>query len=367
MNKEKGIDKVTSGLFYGMVLLFFVLFAVYSNRVIPSLQESLVLCYKTVIPSLFPFFVLSGMLISGGVLNRCADLLSGIMYPLFRVRGASALSFVIGLISGYPMGAKITAELYKKGEITRTEAERLLPFCNNAGPLFVIGAVGTGLLHSTETGLFLYAVHAFCAFIVGRCFRFYHKKMVFGEPKRTKGLVHSAGLAENFSDAVTNGVHTLFSVCGFILFFAAVVAGITPVLEWLLPPFLALLIKSVLEVTGGTVLLLSAGLSMRITLALVAFFLGFGGLCVMMQAKSMLSGTDLGLKTYCLGKLLHGALSAFMVYGLYPLLQQKQAPVFLTFYQVAQKLPTVDAVCVFSSLFLVFCCIFLCVKFKKCK
>lgn len=361
--KKKPFHGATA--FYG-VLLFCLLLSLIqgADRVMPAVAKSLALCYRTVIPSLFPFFVLSGMLVSGGFVDGCARALQGVMYPLFRVNGAGAICLVMGFLSGYPMGAKITAELYKKGALTRGEAEHLLMFCNNAGPLFVIGAIGAGVLGDGKWGLFLYGIHVFSALVVGLFFRSYRKEFVTGSlPKQTGERKQGGG----FTTAVEGGVNTILLVCGFILFFAALTACFSPVLDKVLPPFVSLMVQCGSEITGGAVLLAEAGLSTIILLALLSFFLGFGGLCVMMQAKGMLSGTDLSIKPYCLGKLIQGSLSFFLVYALYPLQNAYTRPVFATEGIFWMKQPVFDKIGMISVIFLVVCCLNLCIKFKKIK
>lgn len=349
---------------YMAILLFLVLLALQSEQVLPAVRDAMVICYRTVIPSLFPFFVFSGLLLGGGFAEQCARWLSVVMKPLFNVGGAGALSLVIGLISGYPMGAKITAELYKNGDINRTEAERLLPFCNNSGPLFVIGAVGVGMFNSGRTGLFLYAIHGICALLVGVCFRFYGKNTL---PQATKHFSKSRVAGKSFATAVAEGVDTVMVVCGYILLFAALETCLFSVLGPILPQGLLIGCKGLAEVTTGCFSAVQSGLSARFAVSLVAGFLGFGGVCVMLQAKGMLQGTDLGFKSYVIGKMLHGVFSALMAFFLYPFVVLESVSTLAEVHQNRVFHFVFNWSTCVGTFFVLFSCLFLCIKFKKTK
>ena len=107
-------------------------------------KDALVLCARSVIPSLFPFLVISSLLLFLGFGQLTAPWLAGLMEPLFRVPGAGSAALLLGLIGGYPIGAQTAAELYRGGLVTRAEAERLLAFCNNSNPVFLISVLGPG-------------------------------------------------------------------------------------------------------------------------------------------------------------------------------------------------------------------------------
>ena len=116
-------------------------------------KNGLTLCCNVIIPSLFPFFVLSSLAVDLGLAAYLGRLLEGVMRPLFRVSGCCAMAVVLGFVGGYPLGAKTALELYRQGLCTKTETERLLAFCNNSGPAFILGVVGAGIFGSGQIGL----------------------------------------------------------------------------------------------------------------------------------------------------------------------------------------------------------------------
>ena len=138
-------------------------------------RDGLTLCYNVIIPSLFPFFVLSALVVDLGLAGHLGRALEGIMRPLFNVPGACAPALALGFVGGYPVGARTALQLYQKGMCTKTEAERLLSFCNNSGPAFILGVVGAGVFASSRVGVLLYLAHAAASVCVGLLFRFYKR------------------------------------------------------------------------------------------------------------------------------------------------------------------------------------------------
>jgi len=149
------------------------------------------------------------------------------------------------------------------------------------------------------------------------------------------------------------------------LLFAAVMACLLPFAEMALPAEWLLSVKGIAEVTSGCFAVVQSGLSARITVSLVAGFLGFGGLCVMMQAKGMLQGTDIRFKTYVYGKVLHGAFSALMTFFVYPHIFLDSVSVFAVMGGDQIWLSVLNSSSILGSILVVFSCIFLCIKLKK--
>lgn len=127
-----------------------------------AVREGLALCAGSVIPALFPFLAVSGLLTAldaGAAPGRGRMLLA-------RVLGcgpAGAGAFLLGLVGSYPVGARTVAQLYREKRISRPEACRLLLFCNNCGPAFILGVAGLGCFGSLRAGGLLWAVHMLAA------------------------------------------------------------------------------------------------------------------------------------------------------------------------------------------------------------
>ena len=138
-----------------------------------AMRDGLKLCGNVIVPSLFPFFVLSSLVVELGMSRYLGRLFQPVMAPLFRVNGACASALALGFVGGYPVGARTAISLYQNGQCSKTEAERLLAFCNNSGPAFIFGVVGAGVFGSGTLGLLLYLVHMAASLLVGLLFRFY--------------------------------------------------------------------------------------------------------------------------------------------------------------------------------------------------
>lgn len=160
-------------LMLGLALLCAVLALMrWPQESMAAARDGLALCGNVIIPSLFPFFVLSSLVVELGMSRYLGRLLEGVMAPLFRW-GAPAPPPSPWLCGGLPGGARTAIALYENGQCSKTEAERLLAFCNNSGPAFILGVVGTGIFASSRAGLLLYLAHIAASLCVGLLFRFY--------------------------------------------------------------------------------------------------------------------------------------------------------------------------------------------------
>ncbi len=243
----------------------------------------------------------------------------------------------MGLISGYPVGAKIATNFRKNNICSKEECERLLSFTNNSGPLFIIGTVGISMFGNSTIGILLFVTHLLASICVGMIFRFwkYKKKTYltnvttsFDDNKNKNVSINNLG--EVISESITSSISTILMIGGFIVVFSAVISilnasGITKVVVLILSPFFKMLnidtsfinglFTGLFEITNGINLISSVHVkSISINIVFTAFLLGFGGISVLLQVLSIISKTDLSAKPYIIGKLLHGCLSAFYTY-----------------------------------------------------
>ena len=314
-------------LLLGLVLLLATLaLVVWPQQSMEAAKTGLQLCYNVIIPSLFPFFVLSSLVVELGLAGYVGRALEGIMRPLFNVPGCCASAVALGFIGGYPVGARTAISLYEKGMCTKTEAERLLAFCNNSGPAFILGVVGAGIFSSSRVGVLLYLAHAAASLCIGILFRFYKRGEKGGEEKGRLNF-QTQRLSVAFTGSVKNSFMSTLNICAFVVFFTVVirmllVSGALPALSGALSTLLSplgmteqwgeRLLTGVLEISSGVWSLVGDGsLSGRLTMA--AFMLGWAGISVHCQVLSFLGGSGLSVRTYLVGKMLHGGLSALFM------------------------------------------------------
>lgn len=270
-------------------------------------RDGLSLCAATLIPTLFPFFTLANLLSELGLPDLLGQSLTPLTKKLFHVSGCGAQAFVLGISGGYPLGASVVADLRKRELISRSEGERLLAFCNNSGPAFILGAAG-GVFQSPKAGLLLYVTHVLGAVCVGILFR--------GKASAEAPLPPSAPplpFSAAFPKALAKAVTTTLSVCGYVVFFRAVMALIT--LPPSLPPAGQALFAGILELAGGIASLRGFAPTPD-NLALAAFILGWGGISVHFQTAGVLADTDITSARHLAGRALCGIFAAIFTFAL---------------------------------------------------
>lgn len=259
-------------------------------------KDGIALCLYTVIPSLFPFFILSSMLTSS---------LTGksipILHPIGRLcgipEGAESL-LVVGILGGYPVGAQAIADAYEQGQLKKSAAHRLLGFCSNAGPAFLFGMAGS-LFTSAIVPWVLWLIHILSALTVGT--------ILPNKRHDTCLLRKSASLT--VPQAMERSIRVMATVCGWVVIFRVILAVLNRWVLWLLPQAGHILLSGLLELSNGCAALHSLQ-SEGSRFVLCACMLAIGGLCVGMQTVSVT--TSLGTGLYFPGKVLQGLISILM-------------------------------------------------------
>ena len=274
------------------------------------------LCTQVLLPSLFPYIVLSSLLMSSGIVQRIAPHLERMTQYLFGLPGSCAAAVLLGAVGGYPVGAKTAASLYQQGVCRKEDALTALRFCNNAGPAFLISAVGSGLLGDKRLGILLYGLHLISSMLIGLLFR--ENKDVVKLYNITDKKAPNTSLTSDFLQAVTGSFSAFLNVCAFVLLFSVIICLLKqlPLLSRL-PPLFQGLLSGVLELTSGTAALAASPLPKRCLLTVLSFLCGWGGLSVQLQTISFLQEADLPCREYLGFKLLHGSLAALLTFLLY--------------------------------------------------
>lgn len=303
--------------------------------------------WDVVFPSLLPFFIVSELLIGFGVVNLIGVLFEPLMRPLFRVPGTGGFVWAMGLASGYPAGAKLTARLRKNNELTKIEAERLVSFTNFSNPLFIFAAVAVGFFHNKELGIVLALCHYLGNFCVGLVMRFYGREDNPNPPddKKTElsirkafRVLHHERMKDNrplgqlLGDAVHSSVSTLLMIGGFIILFSVVskvfsIIHITDVLAGILGVLLSVLqlppqlsepvVAGFFEITLGSRVASEIGVSLFFQVVAASFVLSFSGFSVQAQVASILADTDIRFKPFFLARCMHGVFAACFVFLLW--------------------------------------------------
>lgn len=304
--------------FIGMLALLGFALLRDTRTVAAAVSQGLTLCIQVLLPSLFPFFVLSNLLILSGAAEKLAPLFHRFMKRFFNLPGSCAPVLLLGAVGGYPVGAKTISALYQQRLCTREEALRALRFCNNAGPAFLIGSIGGGLLNDTRLGVRLYLTHLLAAILVGLLGKKSGPIHTVKQVNCSSKSRAQTSFVSNFLQAVTQSFDAFGNVCAFVIFFAVLMGILQKNMLFsalcnLLPGAKNLwsgMLCGMLEVTSGASQLAAANLPGKILLPAFSFLCGWGGLSVQCQSICLIQQADLPCRTYLQNKLLQGLLAA---------------------------------------------------------
>lgn len=333
------LGRVLSAVTFCLITLFASGLILFTKEVSAAASNGIDTCLRVVIPSLFPFFVLSSLCISTGMAHSLSRLFALPMRYLFRLPASCAPAFVLGLIGGYPTGAKTAFDLYDGGACDGEECARLLGFCSSCGPAFIFSAVGVSIFGSLRAGAIIYICHILSAIIIGVLSGFFYKGKV-----PNKNMTSAVGrlTPAAFTSAVSSSFSSMINVCGFVIFFSSLMAflqkcgffGLCQRLLFFLPEGAGQsLARGVIEMTGGVMSVPVEALGFPAAMTLCAFIIGFGGLSVHCQVLSLLGDRPISMGRYFRGKLAQGVLSAALTYP--------SAMYFLR--DVAVSMPPVDS------------------------
>lgn len=337
MLKSKFIILKIKKLFFPLCICLFTLFLlIFSNTNLISAKNGLKLWANSVVPSLLPFFIATELLGYTNIVSFLGKTFNKFMRPIFNVPGEGAFPFIMGIISGYPIGAKIVSNLKIHGKISSIEAERLIAFTNNSGPLFIVGTVGVGLFKNKSIGILLLITHILACFTTGFIFRWWKSgKLKRNSEKEITPIfsykqISIANLGEILSASIMNSINTVLLIGGFIILFSIIISilessGILNLFSNLLKPALEILIipssfskgilSGIIELTNGIAsIAVIPNKSISINIIICAFLIGFGGLSVCIQILSIISKSKISIKPYIIGKLLQGTLAAVYTY-----------------------------------------------------
>lgn len=218
--------------FLAIVFLCFTFaLLIFSKTNLPAVKSGLALWANSVVPSLFPFFVATELLMHTNIISQLGTLLNRYMKPIFNVRGEGAFAFIMGIISGYPVGAKIASNFRKNNICSKEECERLLSFTNNSGPLFIIGSVGILMFKNTTIGVLLFITHILACITVGVIFRFWKKNKTSSDFKNSSSIEQKrnnyatfSNLGEVLAESITSSISTILLIGGFVVIFSSIIS-----------------------------------------------------------------------------------------------------------------------------------------------
>lgn len=318
------------------IYTFTIFLILFSSSNLSAAKNGLSLWAFSVVPSLLPFFIATELLSYTNIITILGNFLNKFMKPIFNVPGEGSFALLMGIISGYPVGAKIVSNFKAQGICNLEECERLLAFTNNSGPLFIIGTVGVSLFSSSSIGIKLFIVHLISCLLVGFIFRWWKKgkknNSFFQNEKRNSSSVSNLSfnnLGTILSTSIQCAINSVIIIGGFVVLFSVIVSMLnnskildaicllfTPIFELLhvSPAYFQGIITGIIEVTNGVKLV--AINSSSTSIIICSFLLGFGGISVLFQVLSITSKAKISIKPYIIGKFMQACFSSVIMWML---------------------------------------------------
>lgn len=319
-----------------------VFLLLYPESCLKAARTGLNLWFSIVLPSLFPFMAASFLLLETGIVKFISYIFEPVTRFLFSAPGESAYILFASCFSGYPIGARLSGELYAKKQISQNEAQSIIRFTSVSGPIFIMGAVSAGMLGNPKTGVYLASAHYLSAIFTGVVFGIFEKHTDnylrsnnFNNKNKFKMAVtyfkselnKCKPFGELLSDSVEKALITLFKIGGLIIFFSVImeilsISGVMNIVAFIYSPFMRLAgmdpesIKVMLiggiEMTNGCSAAASMSIGALDKLPILSSIIAFGGMCIHMQTKSVCVQSGLIPKYFLLAK----SIQAFFAYQL---------------------------------------------------
>lgn len=285
----------------GFITIFLmILFIVFPTVQIKGAINGLLVCSEVIIPSLFPFTVLALFLFNSGFTSFLEKGLNKPAKLFFRMSGKNLIIFLVSFIGGFPVGARLIEEEYKSGFIDKKQGENMLAFCVNSGPAFIIIGVGSSILNCKELGVMLFISNFLASCIIAFVLRFQNEKCFTVETKKSK----EQPISDVFVESTAKASSSIIGICGFVILFSTLIEVLKtlPILN-----SIKNVLCSLLEITNGTIICDK-------NIYLIAFLLGFGGICVHFQILSVTKNLKPNYLKFLIFRCIHGVLTAIILF-----------------------------------------------------
>lgn len=315
-------------IFSYLLLLFF-----FPSLCIEGARNGLLLWFEQLLPSLLPFLILSGLCVRFGL----SEMIGKLFYPLLRflpISSHGSYPIIIGLLSGYPVGAKTCADMLIEKKLSKKEASFLLCCCNNASPMFLTGFAACSCLGIPEKRyliFFIIVISGFLSALILYPFFFKNMKEISSypishsskqQPKQQPVTVRSITAMQKLDETILGSFEVMVKVGGYIILFSIPATLLLSLFSYLFvnPSETVLLfttaILGLLEISTGTSIIGSSYLSLTIKTVLTLSICAFGGLSALAQTKSVIGSSGLSISYYIISKLLQAVLAGLLGYFL---------------------------------------------------
>lgn len=289
------------------LLLYMLLFP---KKVLADSLAGLDLWFHTVLPSLLPFMILSNVLIGANVVSQLMRPFSGFFRHVLGLSPEGGYAWLLGLFCGFPMGARLTGDMYRQHRISREEAGYLLTFANQSSPMFLSTYVVLHGLGDSPLTLPVFVIFYASAFLTSLVFRIRSRRFGLPPSKPKKEVPEQTSYGNLLDTSIMNGFEIITRLGGYIILFS-ILAGI--VLQLPAPlrtaaPFLS----GLTEITTGIHTISGTTLPLQVKFTAIVCCTAFGGFSTVAQTSCMLNGTGLSIFTYLKGKLVNAAVAGLL-------------------------------------------------------
>lgn len=294
--------RIKQGFLLISIFLIACLLLIFPAEAAGGARNGIGYCLQILIPSLYPFMVLAVFVVKCGLSEKMGKPFERFSRRVLKLPGSSAATILMSAIGGYPTGARSISALYEEGAISEKQAVRMLCFCVNAGPAFVISAVGAGFLRNNQFGVILFVSQLLASMVLSIiCGITAPDEPPLPQVKHPRKRRAADALVESAADAA----RAMISMCCFVVLFAAFISLLRIFVK---EPRTATALSAFLEVTGGCADLTRLG----VPLWVFSFAIGWGGICVHFQVFSSVGNIRINLSRFVLFRLLHGILAALI-------------------------------------------------------
>ena len=289
------------------LLLYMLLFP---KKVLADSLAGLDLWFHTVLPSLLPFMILSNVLIGANVVSQLMRPFSGFFRHVLGLSPEGGYAWLLGLFCGFPMGARLTGDMYRQHRISREEAVYLLTFANQSSPMFLSTYVVLHGLGDSTLTLPVFVIFYASAFLTSLVFRIRSRRFGLPPSMPKKEVPEQTSYGNLLDTSIMNGFEIITRLGGYIILFS-ILAGI--VLQLPAPlrtaaPFLS----GLTEITTGIHTISGTTLPLQVKFTAIVCCTAFGGFSTVAQTSCMLNGTGLSIFTYLKGKLVNAAVAGLL-------------------------------------------------------
>ena len=307
-----------------LISVLIILFVLNMNSCMEAAIDGAKLVVKAILPTVLPFCVICNLLIYYDGINLYSKILGPLLCKPLGLSRNSSFPIAASFLCGYPLGAKYTCDIYKDGYINRSEFIKLSNVASNAGPIFLIGAVGSAMLHSTLYGYVLLISNYISVIILGIIFR--GKNSTCNKLLPIKSTNSKIDFGDALKNSIDNAVQTTFNVAAYVIIFSIfisilknneyVIIIINDIEQLFSLPHNSLIgfILGSIEITNGAKIISDLTLNLPLKLSIISFLCSFSGLSIIAQVSSFFSEHRLPMKKYISKKFFQGIISFLITY-----------------------------------------------------